>query len=243
MNSWNADAGSRTNSPRSSRARLDGGAQNGHFEHNVNFRLGLRKANRAQMMLTTEADLISVARALIDDRSALSLLEAKLLAHSRGKANPRAIAVVRGEILAGADPLGDAFCRMRSPAARRATGATYTPRAIVCAMVRWAAAEHVQPTRVVDPGAGSGRFLIASAEQFPLSQLVGVEVDPLACTTAACQCRCPGSVAPPGGPHRGFSQDDVTSNRGHDAFRRQPTLRPSPRDRRRVEGMVCPGGT
>ncbi|MGE5780485.1 MAG: hypothetical protein ACM30D_14435 [Hyphomicrobiales bacterium] len=104
------------------------------------------------MMLTTEADLIGVARALIDDRNALSPLEARLLARARGKADPRAIAVVRGEILAGGDPLGDAFCRMRSPATRRATGATYTPRAIVSAMVRWAAAEHVQPTRVVDPG-------------------------------------------------------------------------------------------
>ena len=132
------------------------------------------------MMLTTEADLIGVARALIDDRNALSPLEARLLARARGKADPRAIAVVRGEILAGGDPLGDAFCRMRSPATRRATGATYTPRAIVSAMVRWAAAEHVQPTRVVDPGAGSGRFLIASAERFPLSWLVAVEVDPLA---------------------------------------------------------------
>lgn len=132
------------------------------------------------MIIATEADLIGVARALIDDRSALSSQEAKLLAHPPGKANPRAIAVVRGKILAGADPLGDAFCRMRSPAARRATGATYTPRAIVCAMVRWAAAENVQPTRVVDPGAGSGRFLIAAAGRFPLSWLVAVEVDPLA---------------------------------------------------------------
>ena len=53
------------------------------------------------MILTTEAVLIGVARALIDDHSALSPSEVKLLSHSRGRADPGAIAVVRGEILAG----------------------------------------------------------------------------------------------------------------------------------------------
>lgn len=103
---------------------------------------------------TTEADLVLVAGALIDDRKALSPPEARLLARPRGKLDPGAVAIARGEILAGGDPLGDALCRMRSPAARRATGATYTPRTIVSTMVRWAAAEHVQPTRVGRPRGG-----------------------------------------------------------------------------------------
>ncbi|MFQ5955597.1 MAG: Eco57I restriction-modification methylase domain-containing protein, partial [Kiloniellales bacterium] len=80
----------------------------------------------------------------------------------------------------GDDPLGEAFCRIRLPTTRRVVGATYTPMDIVTAMVSWAAYEHVQPARIVDPGAGSGRFLAAAAECFPLSELIAVETDPVA---------------------------------------------------------------
>src|SRR5262249_9237814 len=63
---------------------------------------------------------------------------------------------------------------------RRKTGATYPPPPIVDAMVAWAHAEIPTPARVVDPGAGSGRFLIAAARRFPDAELIAVEVDPLA---------------------------------------------------------------
>jgi len=36
------------------------------------------------------------------------------------------------------------------------------------------------PTRVVDPGAGSGRFILAAGEMFPDAHLEAVEMDPLA---------------------------------------------------------------
>lgn len=85
----------------------------------------------------------------------------------------------RAAILAGADPLGEAFCRLRSAAVRREHGATYTPPAIVESMVNWAASEG-PPARIVDPGAGSGRFLFAAARRFPEAALVAVETDPLA---------------------------------------------------------------
>jgi adenine-specific DNA-methyltransferase len=90
------------------------------------------------------------------------------------------LAGLRHEIRGGADPLGDAFCRLRPPAVRRSAGAVYTPPDIVDAMASWAADEHVQPARVLDPGAGSGRFLGAIAKRFPLSELIAVEKDPLA---------------------------------------------------------------
>jgi len=78
----------------------------------------------------------------------------------------------------GEDPLGDAFCRLRSPRQRRRQGAVYTPPQIVSAMMDWAA-EHARPVRVVEPGCGSGRFLAAAGRRFRRRQLVGVEIDPV----------------------------------------------------------------
>ena len=69
---------------------------------------------------------------------------------------------------------------LRSPVMRRAMGATYTPSAIVDAMIAWTAEEGKTSARVVDPGAGSGRYLRAAARQFPKAALVAVEIDPLA---------------------------------------------------------------
>jgi hypothetical protein len=101
--------------------------------------------------------------------------------------SPPAAAVLRrlrARIAAGADPLGEAFCRLRPPGARRGDGATYTPPLIVESMVAWAAGEGT-PARVVDPGAGSGRFAVAAGRRFPSARIVGVELDPLA--AAACR--------------------------------------------------------
>lgn len=89
------------------------------------------------------------------------------------------VARLREMIRAGRDPLGEAFCRLRSPLRRRASGATYTPAAIVRAMLNWAEGQGA-PNRVVDPGCGSGRFLMESAGRFPAAQLDGVETDPVA---------------------------------------------------------------
>lgn len=82
-------------------------------------------------------------------------------------------------IRAGSDPLGETFCRLRSPAVRRPLGATYTPPGIDDFMVSWAKGNG-EPVRIVDPGAGSGRFLLSAASRFPEAQLVGVEIDPIA---------------------------------------------------------------
>jgi SAM-dependent methyltransferase len=58
-------------------------------------------------------------------------------------------------------------------------GAVYTPDPIIQSMLNWSADQCI-PERVVDPGAGSGRYLLAAAKRFPDAQLVGVELDPLA---------------------------------------------------------------
>lgn len=86
---------------------------------------------------------------------------------------------IASRIRSGHDPLGDAYCAIRTPAQRRPLGQTYTPQAIVRAMVAWAD-DRGAPVRVVDPGAGSGRYLLAAAQQFPEASLHGSDIDPLA---------------------------------------------------------------
>jgi adenine-specific DNA-methyltransferase len=50
-------------------------------------------------------------------------------------------------------------------------------------MIAWAR-DQVAAVRVVDPGCGSGRFLLAAGRAFPRAELVGVEIDPLAALLA-----------------------------------------------------------
>ena len=90
-----------------------------------------------------------------------------------------AVRAVRAQIASGGDPLGDAFAIIRTAEARRAAGAVYTPQPIVDAMMAWLVTQGT-PARIVDPGAGSGRFILAAGERFPDAELFAVEMDPLA---------------------------------------------------------------
>jgi len=93
------------------------------------------------------------------------------------------VSATRDVIQQGKDPLGDIFSRLYSPDQRRPLGATYTPPAVVSAMLSWAATQ-LHPARIVDPGIGSGRFLVAAGRRFPNAELIGVELDPLAALLA-----------------------------------------------------------
>lgn len=126
-----------------------------------------------------QASMLAIAVALGAARVAgWSDAEAALTAGLRPAA-ASAIRRVKEQIDAGNDPLGDWFCRLRSPQERRPQGATYTPDAIVRAMLGWAKGRAV-PSRVVDPGAGSGRFIVSAGRTFPQAKLVAVELDPVA---------------------------------------------------------------
>ena len=109
--------------------------------------------------------------------------EAARVAHLAPPPQPL-LDAVRLAIAAGEDPLGAAFCALRSPVDRRPMGATYTPPPLVDAMVRAATRRDPAPVRVVDPGAGSGRFLVAAGRALPHADLVGVELDPAAAVLA-----------------------------------------------------------
>jgi len=127
----------------------------------------------------SEAALAALAYASLPAKTRLSRAERALVKNPQ-TFDARTIAALRKAITAGADPLGDAFLALRSPETRRTLGAVYTPPAIIAAMIAWASAQPQTPARIVDPGAGSGRFLFAAAQQFPNATLTAVEIDPLA---------------------------------------------------------------
>jgi hypothetical protein len=125
--------------------------------------------------MLTEKQLAAACLALIDRGAGLSSMHRTLLK----------------EIQRGGDPLGEAFSSLRSAAVQRAAGAIYTPAPIVHSMMSWLAAQG-QPARIVDPGAGSGRFIMAAGQAFPDAHLVAVETDPLAALTLRANLSCRG---------------------------------------------------
>lgn len=133
--------------------------------------------------LTSETLLASAALALGAAKVAGFTTAEAALADKAAPISPKLVRRLRGEISDGSDPLGDAFAALRGPEVRRESGATYTPRGIVDAMLSWAA-EGAAPDRVVDPGTGSARFLASAGRTFKRAQLVGLELDPLAALLA-----------------------------------------------------------
>ncbi len=129
-------------------------------------------------MIATEAELVGLALALGAERLGPLTPPERKVAKAAAPVARAVVTAARATIARGDDPLGDAFSTLRSPLERRPMGATYTPRAIVSTMVAWGAQR--QPARVVDPGAGSGRFIVAAGRALPSAQLVAVEIDPIA---------------------------------------------------------------
>jgi len=122
-----------------------------------------------------------------EDADALIRDEAELIAACGALRGREGVALsksrfdrLRRRISAGEDPLGEAFVSLRSVDERRAAGAVYTPPPIVRAMLEWLARRSPRPSRIVDPGAGSGRFTLGAAAMFPEAALIAIEPDPLA---------------------------------------------------------------
>ena len=136
-------------------------------------------ATRDVTLVPDEKTLAALAAA-IGAESVLGMTdqEASLL-RGAPDVSPDLTTVTLGQIEKGEDPLGDIFCQIRSHERRRRDGAVYTPQPIVNSMLNWA--EGVgQPEHVIDPGSGSGRFLLEAGRRFPTAHLIAIEQDPLA---------------------------------------------------------------
>lgn len=126
------------------------------------------------------ADLAAAAVALgAASVGELTAAERELAAASEFRLSASAARRLASAIRAGRDPLGDVYGELRTAEERRPLGQTYTPDVIVKAMVKWAKSNG-SPVRVVDPGAGSGRFIVAAGKAFPDADLVASDIDPLA---------------------------------------------------------------
>ncbi len=136
-------------------------------------------------VLATEKELVAAAIGLgAEDIGPLSEREIALAKAATDNSIPEQnLARIKELIRSGYDPLGEVFCALRSSGERRENGATYTPGAIVQTMVDWAASVR-EPSRIVDPGTGSARFLLKAGTAFPMAELVGIDVDPLAALLA-----------------------------------------------------------
>ena len=128
--------------------------------------------------LPTEGALVAIAVAL-GARAVAGWSQAEERLAKETDRVPRAtIAEIRDRILAGEDPLGEAFCKLRPATDRKDQGETFTPapnrrsHGPVGGGV-------VRAVRIVDPGTGSGRYLVAAGRRIPKASLLGIEVDPL----------------------------------------------------------------
>jgi adenine-specific DNA-methyltransferase len=119
---------------------------------------------------------------------------------------------IQDAIASGFDPLGDAYCRIRGSSERRGLGQAYTPPEVISAMVGWAATE-VTPSRVIDPGSGSGRFTVAAGRRFPRARLLATDVDPVATLMTRANVAASGLA----GRTRVLLRDYRVPNRGGDA--------------------------
>ena len=133
-------------------------------------------------MPRSEASLVRLALALGAGSAGgpLSQAERALIETSLSESEPSVdeVDAARTALRAGGDPLGDLFLVARSADVRRADGAVYTPSALIGPMVEWIREQH--PERVVDPGAGSGRFLLEVLRHDPSISAVAIDLDPLA---------------------------------------------------------------
>ena len=82
-------------------------------------------------------------------------------------------------ISCGHDPLGTIYCQIKSARDRRHRGQTLTPEAVVSAMFDWVDRAHQDVRRIVDPGAGTGRYILAGLKRMPQATGIAVEMDPL----------------------------------------------------------------
>lgn len=127
--------------------------------------------------LDTMSAVMGVVAALMPKRG-VTALERTVLDGFKPTKDKTLLTAVAAAVQAGEDPLGDAYCRINSPESRRGRGQTFTPDFVVQGMLTWVRRQRKSIVRLVDPGAGSGRFTLAGLRAYPKAEAVAAEMDP-----------------------------------------------------------------
>lgn len=128
--------------------------------------------------LTDMPTLLGVAKALLTSVT-LSVAEHAVLANVTISSDTKLVSTVSASIQAHNDPLGDAFCIINTPEHRRDSGQTFTPKHVVTGMLEWVKRQGKVISRIVDPGAGTGRYTLASLRAHPGAKAIAIEMDPV----------------------------------------------------------------
>jgi hypothetical protein len=129
-------------------------------------------------LLQDEYTLLGVAKSLLG-RTRLTAPERKVVTGIAPCKDLTLVESLRASIAEGHDPLGDAFCFIHNSQTRRVQGQTFTPCHVVDGMLGWAKRQRKTVHRLVDPGAGTGRYALAGLRTFPDAHAVAVEMDPV----------------------------------------------------------------
>lgn len=121
--------------------------------------------------------LLGVAKALVG-AARISEAERKILSGVTKCRDADLLECVQVAVAEGQDPLGDAYCAINSPEHRRSSGQTFTPEHVVTGMLAWVKRQRKVVSRLVDPGAGTGRYTLAGLRAYPNATAVAVEMDP-----------------------------------------------------------------
>lgn len=121
--------------------------------------------------------LVSVAKKLVNG-AVLSWHEQEVSDEYATVVSDELVEFVRAAIVDSTDPLGAAYCLIRSSEQRRSVGQTFTPVEAVLGMFSWAEAMG-EFVRIVDPGAGTGRYVLHGLRQNSHAFGVAAETDPL----------------------------------------------------------------
>lgn len=147
------------------------------------------------MELITEHDLLSLVLAILGSRRGLTAVERTKLEGVKQLQDSDAVAEAVSRVRAGQDPLGEAFSVIRTADARRRNGQIFTPDTIVGSMIARAKLDAVATgdfAAVVDPGAGSGRFIRQAGKAFPAASLIAIEHDPVCAMILRANCKIMG---------------------------------------------------
>jgi len=122
--------------------------------------------------------LLGVAKSLVGSAH-ITVFESSALSAVAVSRDTDLVDQVRAAISAGQDPLGEAYCAINGPAQRRGRGQTFTPDHVVAGMLAWVKRQRKTVVRLVDPGAGSGRYTLAGLRALPEAKAIAVEMDPV----------------------------------------------------------------